>query len=47
MHNSSSNILRCKLMLLGPGSAGKSTLIKRLMTGGFESLPWTDGLSTA
>lgn len=42
-----SKIFRCKLMLLGPGAAGKSTLVHRLVQGGFNGeLTYTDGLCT-
>jgi hypothetical protein len=42
-----SRACRCKLILVGPGAAGKTTLVHRLVAGAFEAdFGYTDGLAT-
>jgi GTPase SAR1 family protein len=44
---SSSEIFRMRVMIVGPGEAGKTTLVERLLTNGFSSnqFSMTDGVS--
>lgn len=44
---SSLEVCRMKVLIVGTGGVGKTTLVKRLTTGVFSgSEPWTDGLNT-